>query len=69
MISLLITLIIICAVFSVAWYILSIIPFPPPLAWLPNVIKVVLALILLIWLVEVLLPMAGGFHGFVGPCR
>ena len=63
MVSLLITLLIICLIFSVAWWIISMIPFPQPLAWLANVIKVVLALILLIWLISVLLPMAGGGFG------
>jgi hypothetical protein len=60
MISLLITLLIICLIFSVVWWIIGMIPVPQPFA---NIIKVVLALILLIWLIYALLPLAGGGFG------
>ena len=58
MISILVTLLIILLIFSVAWWVIGMIPVPQPFA---NVIKVVLALILLIWLISVLLPL-GGIH-------
>ena len=67
MLGLLITLLIILLIFSVAWWIVGLIPVPPPFG---NVIKVVLAIILLIWLIYALLPFAGmgGLHT-LGPCR
>jgi len=62
MISILISLLIIGLIFSVAWWILGMIPVPAPIA---NIIKVILALLLLIWLISVLLPLGGvGYHPF-----
>jgi hypothetical protein len=67
MISLLITLLIICLIASVAWWIISVIPFPPPLAFARVVLQIIVAVILLIWLVSALLPLAGGgiSHPFI----
>ena len=62
MLGLLVTLLIIGLIGSVAWWIISIIPFPPPLAYARIVLQVIVALILLIWLVDMLLPFAGGLH-------
>lgn len=63
LVSLLITLLIIGIIFSVIWWIVSVIPWPAPLAWVGLVIKIVVALILLIWLISVLLPLTGGGLG------
>ena len=57
MIGILITLLIVCLIFTVAWWIIGLIAPPEPIA---KIIKVVLALILLIWLIYALLPLAGG---------
>ena len=60
-------MLIILLIFSVAYWIIGMIPVPPPFG---NVIKVVLAVILLIWLIYSLLPysgMGGGLHTL--PCR
>ena len=54
MISILITLLIILIVASVGWWILSMIPLPQPIA---NIVKVVLAAKMLIWLMSRLLPL------------
>ena len=62
MISVLITLLVICLIFGVVWWILTLIPLPPPIV---NIVKVILALILLIWLISVLLPLGGSdYHLF-----
>lgn len=58
LISLLINLIIIMLVLGVAWWIISIIPLPPPFAMIAQVILVLIALILLI---DLLLGV-GGWH-------
>lgn len=51
MISLLVTLLIICLVFAIFWWILSMIPVPPQFKW---VVQVVAAIVLLIFVIEVL---------------
>ena len=57
MISILVTLLIIALIFGVAWWIIGLIPLPPPFK---MIAQVVLALIFLIVLIELLLPLAGG---------
>jgi hypothetical protein len=59
MIGLLITILIVCLIASVAWWIISVIPFPPPLANARIILQIIVALILLVWLVYALLPYAG----------
>lgn len=63
MISILITLFILCLIFAVAWWIIGLIPWPtsPPAPPFARILQVVLALILLIVLIYMLLPYAGGF--------
>jgi hypothetical protein len=56
MLSLLITLLILLLVVSVLFYIIGLFPLPAP--W-GNVIRAVLALIVLIYLIGYLLPLAG----------
>jgi hypothetical protein len=56
MIHLLITLLILLLVFAVAWWALTMIPLPEPVA---LVARVVFAIIMLIVLLTYLLPMAG----------
>jgi hypothetical protein len=57
MLSILITILVACIIFGLIWWILSIIPLPPPFG---QVARVVLAVIFCIWLIYLLLPMAGG---------
>jgi hypothetical protein len=64
MIGLLVTLLIILLIFSVVYWVAGMIPLPPPVK---NIALVVIAVILLIWLVSVLLPFAGGGVGFGHP--
>ena len=59
MISLLITLLIVLLIASVVWWIISQLPLPAPFA---MIVRVVFALILLIWLISMLLPYSG-VHG------
>ena len=61
MLGLLITLLIVCLIASVAWWIISVIPFPPPLASARIILQILVAVILLIWLIYALMPYAGGF--------
>jgi hypothetical protein len=63
-IGLLVTILIMCIVFGVIWWILTLIPLPAPFG---RVAQVVVAVIFLIWLLYLLLPLAGaGFgHPFV----
>lgn len=55
MIHLLIVFLIICIIFGVVWWALSLIPIPAPFAWVPQVI---LALIFVLVLAGVLVPLA-----------
>jgi hypothetical protein len=65
MIGILITLLIVCLIASVAWWIISVIPFPPPLANARIILQVILAVILLIWLIYALMPYAAIGHPFL----
>lgn len=56
--SILVTLIVLVIVFCLAWYVIGIIPFPPPLANIRWVFYAVLVLIAII----VLLGMIPGFN-------
>lgn len=58
MLSLLVTILIMCLVFGLIWWIITLIPLPAPFA---QVARVVIAVIFLIWVIYLLLPMAGGF--------
>jgi hypothetical protein len=55
MISLLVSLLILILIFAVFWWIVSLIPIPPPFTW---IVQVVIAIIFLIALIETL---TGGF--------
>jgi hypothetical protein len=57
MISLLVTLLIMCLIYAVIWWILTLIPLPPPVG---NIVRVAVAVLFLIWLIYMLLPYAGG---------
>jgi hypothetical protein len=51
---------IVLLIFSVIWWVLTMIPLPPPVA---QVVRVVVAVLMLVWLVYALLPYAGyGVH-------
>jgi hypothetical protein len=57
MISLLVSLLILCLIFGVAWWVLSLIPMPPPFK---TVAQVVIAIIFLLVLIAWLAPSIGG---------
>jgi hypothetical protein len=63
MISLLISLLILLVIFALIWWIISLIPIPPPFTW---VVQVIFAIFLLIALVS-LLTGSWGFpmHGIL----
>ena len=67
MISILITLVILCLIFAVAWWIIGLVPWPasPPAPPFARICQVVLALILLIYLIYMLLPYAGIGHPYL----
>ena len=56
--SLIITLLIYVLIFAILWYIIGIIPFPPPLVNLRWILYVILCLIAVV----VLLGFVPGFH-------
>jgi hypothetical protein len=49
-----------CIIFGVIWWILTMIPLPPPFM---QIARVVCAVIFLIWLIYLLIPLAGGGFG------
>ena len=60
MISFLVIVLVMCLIFGVIWWILTLIPLPAPFM---QVARVIIAVIFLIWLIYLLLPMTGGsFH-------
>jgi len=65
MISLLVTLLIVCLIFAVAWWLIGLVPWPasPPAPPFGRIAQVILGLILLIWLIYMLIPFAGGSFG------
>ena len=71
MLSVLVTILIMCLIFGLIWWVITLIPLPPPFA---QVARVVIAVIFCIWIIYLLLPLAGmgaGFGGYhsLGPCR
>lgn len=56
MISLLVTLLILALIAGLIWYVISLIPLPPPFGMVLRVVVVVVFVIILIWY---LLPLAG----------
>jgi hypothetical protein len=63
MISILVTILVMCIIFGLLYWLISIIPLPAPFG---QVARVVLAVIFVIWLIYLLLPLAGGL-GFSHP--
>ena len=59
MISILVTILVMCIIFGLIWWILSVIPLPAPFGQIARVVCVV---IFCIWLIYLILPFAG-FHG------
>ena len=60
--------IVVLIVCGLLYWILTLIPLPPPF---PQIIRVVVIVAVVLYLLSVLLPLAGmgaGFHTF-GPCR
>ena len=48
MLSLLISLLILCLILGIVWWILSMIPIPPPFVWVVRVVFAIICLIALI---------------------
>lgn len=48
MLGLLISLLIVCLILAICWWILSMIPIPPPMVWVVRVIFAIIALIVLL---------------------
>ena len=59
MISVLVTILVLCLIFGLVWLILTKIPLPAPFAQIAQIALLVIFLIILLYM---LLP--GGFHGF-----
>jgi hypothetical protein len=53
-----------CIIFSLLWWIFSQIPLPAPFG---QVARVVIVVIFCVWLIYLLLPLAGGFGGYNHP--
>ena len=63
MISVLFTILIMCIIFGLIWWIITSIPLPQPFARIAQTVCVV---IFCIWLIYLLLPLAGGIdHPFL----
>jgi hypothetical protein len=60
MLSLLITILVMCIIFGLIWWIFTQIPLPAPFA---QIARVVVVVIFCIWLIYLLLPLAGGLGG------
>jgi hypothetical protein len=56
MLSILISILVMCLIFGLIWWIISLIPLPPPFS---RVAQVVIAVIFCIWLIYLLVPYAG----------
>ena len=56
MISILVTILVMCIIFGLLWWIVTVIPLPPPFA---RIAQVVIVVIFCIWLIYLLLPFAG----------
>lgn len=59
MLSVLVTILIMCIIFAVIWWILTLIPIPGPFL---QIARVVVAVIFLIWLLYLLVPYTGFGH-------
>ena len=59
MLSLLITILVMCIIFGLIWWVVSVIPLPQPFA---KIAQVAIVVIFCIWLIYLLLPMAGGLN-------
>jgi hypothetical protein len=53
MLSLLVSLLIACLIFGLIWWVVTLIPLPPPFA---NIVRAVIAIILVIWMISLLIP-------------
>ena len=56
MISVLVTILVLCLIFGLIWWIFSLIPLPPPFG---QIARVVIAIIFLLIVIYELLPLAG----------
>jgi hypothetical protein len=60
MLSLLVSILVACIVFGLIWWVLTLIPLPPPFG---QVVRVVCAVIFAIWLIYTLLGISGTGFG------
>ena len=58
MLSLLITILVMCIIFALIWWIFTQLPLPAPFA---KIAQVVIVVIFCIWLIYELLPLTSGF--------
>ena len=58
MLSLLVTILVVCIIFALIWWIVTQLPLPEPFA---RIARVVVVALFAIWLIYLLLPLAGGF--------
>jgi hypothetical protein len=65
LVGLLITLLVIGLIFAVVWYILGLIPWPAAPNPLGMIVRILVAVIFLVILIEYLLPYIPGPHGAV----
>jgi len=59
MVSVLFTILIMCLIFGLIWWVLGVIPLPQPFL---RVAQVVVAVLFCIWLIYLLMPYAGFSH-------
>jgi hypothetical protein len=64
MLGLLVSILVACIVFGLLFWIISLIPLPPPFG---QIIRVVLVVIFAIWIIYTLLGLAGGGLGLGHP--
>ena len=64
MLGLLVTILVMCIIFSLIWWIFTMIPLPAPFA---QIARVVIVVIFVVWLLYLLVPLAGGGIGFGHP--
>jgi hypothetical protein len=60
MLSLLITILVVCIIFSLIWWVFTQLPLPAPFA---QIARVVIVVLFVVWLLYILIPLAGGGFG------
>ena len=60
MLSLLVTILVVCIIFSLIWWVFTQLPLPAPFA---QIARVVIVVLFVVWLLYILIPLAGGGLG------